>query len=94
MRGRMDRQGAENIAIGALGHIVRDDERLERFLALTGLDPGSIRSAAADPHFLESVLDHVCADEALLVSLAGDLHVRPEAIAQAREILAGPPFAD
>lgn len=94
MRRRMDRHGAENIAVEALGRIVHDDERLERFLALTGLDPGSIRGAAADPHFLESVLDHVCADEALLVSLAGEMNVRPEAIAQAREILAGPPFID
>ena len=94
MRRQMDRQGAESIAVEALGRIVQDEERLELFLALTGLDPGSIRSAATDPHFLESVLDHVCADETLLVGLAGELNVRPEAIAQAREILAGSPFAE
>lgn len=94
MRRQLDRESAEVIAIRALGVIVADGDRLERFLALTGLDPAGIRQAAGDPHFLESVLDHVCADEALLVEIAREIAVKPEAFAQARAVIAGPAWED
>jgi hypothetical protein len=83
-------QDAEALAIGALGFLASDPERLGRFLSVTGLGPENLRAAAGEPAFLVSVLDYVAADEALLLALAADLSVKPEAIIAAHRDLAGP----
>jgi Protein of unknown function (DUF3572) len=62
---------AEQLAVAALGFIAGEPERLGRFLAMTGLGPASIRDAASEPQFLAGVLDHVAADEPLLLAFAG-----------------------
>ncbi|MDB5643268.1 MAG: hypothetical protein JWN07_2585 [Hyphomicrobiales bacterium] len=87
---RITHDSANAIAIDALAWLAADPERLDRFLALTGIDHGSIRTAASEPGFLSAVLDHLCADEASLLAFATDLGQPPEMIAAAREILAGP----
>lgn len=79
---------AEEIAIAALGFLAGDPARLERFLSLTGLDPASLRAAAQAPGFLGSVLDHLMADEGLLLAFAADSRIAPEAITTARARLA------
>lgn len=92
---KLDRQkketsSANEIAIDALTFLAADMERLGRFLALTGIDPQTIRLAAREPGFLAGVLDHVLGDENLLLAFAAEANVRPDAIAQARHALAGP----
>jgi hypothetical protein len=89
LRGRrtIDRTAAETIAVEALGFLGSDPDRLDRFLAISGLDPGSIRAAAAEPGFLAGVLDYVVADERLLLALADATGEKPETVMQAREIL-------
>src|SRR5262245_58106192 len=52
------RAAAERLAIAALAFIAEEPERLGRFLALTGIGPESIRTAAHEPQFLLGVLDH------------------------------------
>jgi hypothetical protein len=79
---------AEVLAIQALGFIAQDQERLGRFLALTGMGPGEIRDAARERHFLVGVLDYVSGDENLLVAFAGHAGVDPGTIAIARRALA------
>jgi Protein of unknown function (DUF3572) len=81
---------AQSLAVSALGFIAADSERLNRFLSLTGLGPDNLRTAAADPAFLGSVLDYLVADEALLVEFAADAGVKPEAVARAYAVLRGP----
>jgi Protein of unknown function (DUF3572) len=93
-RNSLDRAAAENIAIKALTFLTGDPERLARFLALTGLGPETIRAAAGSPGFLKAVLDHVAGHEELLLSLADETGTRPEAIAEARRLLAGPGDAE
>lgn len=83
-------QDAEGVAISALGFLASDPERLGRFLSVTGLGPENLRAAAGEPAFLLSVLDYVAADESLLMALAGHLSIRPEAITQAHQRMAGP----
>ncbi len=51
--------------------LATDPERLGRFLAITGIGPEAIRTAAADPQFLAGVLDHVVSDEPLLLAGSG-----------------------
>jgi hypothetical protein len=89
----LNRDDAERMAIQALGFLAADEERLERFLALSGLDPGGLRAAAAAPGFLAGVLDHVCADEPALLAFAAEARLAPEAVARARALLSGEPPA-
>lgn len=79
----------EATAIAALGFLAADTERLGRFLAVTGLDPGSLRAAAREPHFLGSVLERLLSDEALLLAFAANHRVQPESIVAARQRLGG-----
>jgi len=80
---------AEELAVRALGHLAADPERLEPFLAVSGLGPATLRAAAADPGFLLGVLDHLCADEGLLIGFAAELGIDPGLVAVARGVLAG-----
>lgn len=68
--------------------LAQDRERLERFFALTGLDPATIRKAASEPGFLVAVLDHLMSDERLLMEFASDQGINPDMIPRARETLA------
>ena len=83
------REAAETLAIQALNFLATDPEQLSRFLALSGLDPGSIRAAAAQPEFLAGVLAHLAQDEALLVGFAAEAGVKPGAVERARAVLSG-----
>ena len=74
---------ARSLAVRALAYIGADSDRLSRFLNLTGLGPDNLRTAAADPAFLGSVLDYLVADEKLLVDFAADAGLKPEAVSRA-----------
>ena len=82
-------QAAESVAIQALTFIASEPAELERFLALTGLDHGSIRSAAAEPGFLVGVLDHLTSHEPLLVAFASHADLAPAEVERARAALSG-----
>ena len=83
------REFGENLAVQALAFLAADPERLGRFLAVTGIGPDAIRRAAADPAFLAGVLDHVVADESLLLALADHAGVKPATVERAHAALAG-----
>jgi hypothetical protein len=87
---RKERQAAaEELAVAALGFIAGEPEQLGRFLAMTGIGPDSLREAAREPRFLAGVLDHVAADEALLLAFAAANEIDPEAVMRARDVLTG-----
>ena len=83
-------EGATQTAIEALGWLAADQNRLERFLAISGLGPQNLRKAAAELRFLTAILDYLASDEGLLVGFARDTARRPEAVARARAALGGP----
>jgi Protein of unknown function (DUF3572) len=85
------KDAAAELAVAALAFIAGDDEQLGRFLALSGIGPDSLRSAAQEPDFLLGVLDYVAADEALLIAFAEYSEVDPLDVGRAREALAGEP---
>ena len=86
------REEAEALALTALEFLNQDGERIGRFLALSGLDPGRLRKAAAEAGFLPGVLDYFAGDENLLVAFAEEAGITPERIGEARRVLA--PEAD
>ena len=80
---------AEILAINALGFLASDSERLQRFMDLSGLDVAAIRAGAANPAFLGGILDHLLADESLLLIFAEEQQLRPERISDLRRKLPG-----
>jgi|HubBroStandDraft_6_1064221.scaffolds.fasta_scaffold1490227_2 hypothetical protein len=84
-------EAAVEVAIAALTFLAGEHERLERFLALTGIGPQSLRAAAREPSFLLGVLDHVASDETLLLAFANENGIDPEEVGRARDALADRP---
>ena len=83
------REAAEALAIQALSFIAEEPERLGAFLAASGIGPEAIRDAARTPGFLGGVLDHMLADESLLLAFADSAGLDPASVARARRALSG-----
>lgn len=81
---------ARETAILALGFLAADPERLERFLALTGLSPSDVPELLRNGVLHLAALDHIAADEPLLLAFAAAHDLPPETIVMARRALAGP----
>ena len=91
MKGRSAqvREAAEALAVQALSYIAQDGERLGRFLSMTGIGPGEIRTAAREPQFLVGVLDYLSGDERLLTDFAKEAGHDPATVEAARIALGG-----
>ncbi|WP_303977341.1 DUF3572 domain-containing protein [Dongia mobilis] len=77
----------EALALQALVFLMADDDRLARFLGLTGLDGNAVRELAHDPHGLGAVLDYLLGFEPLLLEFAAEIGVDPAVIAAQRRRL-------
>ena len=84
------REVAEIVAVQALGFIAGEPERLGLFLAESGIGPETLRSAAADPQFLVSVLDFVLRDDQTVKAFADASQLHPTNIAAAHQALNDP----
>lgn len=80
---------AEALALRALGYLAAEPERLGRFLAVTGIGPDSLRDHAADTDLLAAILDHLLADESLLLAFSAEDGADPAEVARARRHLPG-----
>jgi len=80
---------AEVIALQALGFLAAEPERLSRFMDLSGLGLDAIRASASDPAFLGGLLDHLLADQSLLLIFAEEHGLKPDRIGQLRRKLPG-----
>jgi Protein of unknown function (DUF3572) len=83
------RNAAIELAIAALGFIAADHQELSRFLALTGIDPAAIRTAAAEPGFLGGVLAYIAGNERTLLAFAAHAGIVPDEVEKARIAIAG-----
>lgn len=77
------------LALHALGWILSDEPRAERLLAMTGLDPASLRASLDNRATLGAILSFLAAYEADLVACAAALDIEPEALAAAAHRLDG-----
>lgn len=75
------------LALQALGWVLSDEARADRFLALTGLTPEALREGLSDSSILGAVLDFLANQETDLVAAADALDIRPEHIIAARRKL-------
>ncbi len=79
---------APALALQALGWVLSDDPRAERFLGLTGLTPEELRAGLGEPAILGAVLDFLANHEDDLVNAASAFNISPAAIIAARKDLA------
>ena len=79
---------AAKLALDGLTFLAEDGPRLGRFLALTGIGPDQLRAVADAPETLLAVLDHLLADESLLLVFTASKGLKPDAVGPARAVLA------
>ena len=85
----MKQEQAETVAWQALAYIAADEDRMDRFVALSGLGPDDLKSRIADPAFLGGVLDHLLGHEPDLMDFAEEAGIDPMAVQRARAALPG-----
>jgi len=83
------REAAEMLAIQALSFIAEEPERLNGLLNATGLTLDRLRESATAPDFLAGVLEHMLADESLLLAFADSAAIDPADVSRARMALGG-----
>ena len=86
------REAAESLAIQALNFLATEPARLARFLAVSGLEAQSIRTAAAESGFLAGVLAYLGEDEHVLLAFAAEAGVTPAEVDRARRLLVSGDF--
>ena len=80
---------ASSITLNLVGFIASDDDRLERFLNLSGISLEDLRSGAANPAFQGFVLDYALQDEKLIVDFSVNAGIKADLIQMARFALPG-----
>ena len=80
-------QTNDALALRALGWTLADDQLAERFLALTGLTPQTLRARLQDPALLAGLLHVLEQHEPDLLACAAALDVEPAALVEARQEL-------
>ncbi len=83
----LDMDGAEEIGIQALAFIAADDDRLAKFLGLTGILPNDLVAGARTAPMLLALLEHLSGDESALLVFAAEVGLPPERIGEAIHIL-------
>ncbi|WP_347302760.1 DUF3572 family protein [Croceibacterium sp. TMG7-5b_MA50] len=79
---------AAELALEALGWLLADSLRAQRFLDLTGLTPDSLRGSLHHCATQAAVLDFLAAHEPDLEAAADSLGIAPQELAAARARLA------
>jgi hypothetical protein len=80
---------AETFALKALAFLAQSPEALDRFVAISGIEPGDLRERAGDPEILAAVMDFILADDARVTELCEALETDPRLLHLARQALPG-----
>jgi len=83
------KERAETIAFAALGFLADDAQRLQAFMANTGLTLDDLQARAEDHDVMVSVLDALLEDESALMMFAAARQLDPAEIYPARQRLGG-----
>lgn len=75
------------IALKALAFLATSKDRLARFLTLSGASPTALAAEARNPAFLAGVLEHLLADEPMLLEFCANEGLRPDVPGQAAAVL-------
>jgi hypothetical protein len=83
----MQLDSAQAIALEGIAFLAEEPVRLRRFLDLTGLRPCGLRNQIATPALQCAALEHIAADESLLLAFTANRAIDPAAIAPALRVL-------
>ena len=83
----MTAESAEILALEGLGWLAGQEEGLDRFLAVSGLDPASLRAAAGSPGTGLAVVEFLLANEPLLLAFCDATGTSPQTVHAARHRL-------
>ena len=86
---KINQEQAVDVARLALTFIAEDQDRIARFLALSGVGPTEIRARMQDPAFLAGVLDFLLGHEPDVLAFAEWAELNPELPKAARYALPG-----
>jgi hypothetical protein len=81
---------AEALAATVFATLTGDPPRLVRFMTDSGIGPDDLRAAAGTRDILVAVLEHVLADESLLLVVATETNSKPETLMAALGLLQTP----
>jgi hypothetical protein len=84
----MNCDAAATISFKALAFLAQEPGRLARFLNLTGVEPGAIRTLAGERQFQSAVLEHLLGDEKILLEFCALEAIDPELAVAAQQVLA------
>ncbi|MEI2301701.1 DUF3572 domain-containing protein [Ensifer sp. MJa1] len=82
-------KSAEEIAIDILAWLAGEPELLSRFLALTGTEPGSLRTAIAEPGFMGGITAFLMEHEPTLLAFCEATGTAPQDVVRAHMELSG-----
>ena len=85
----MTPENAEILALEGLGWLAGEDEAIQRFLDLSGIDGTDLRAAAGSPGTAVAVLDFLLGNEELLVRFCDQAEVKARDVHMARHVLGG-----
>jgi Protein of unknown function (DUF3572) len=77
------------LALAALAATLTDERRARRFLDLTGIGTDELRSRAAEPALLASLIAFLEAHEPDLLAVCEEIGVKPGALVEARREIEG-----
>ena len=78
-----------SIALQFMAFLASDEERLERFSALSGMGLNDLKAGAQNPVFLGFMLDYALQDESLILAFSESKQISPQSLATARRQLPG-----
>ena len=90
----LDLDAAEAIGLQGLGFLAADDDRIAKFLGLTGILPNDLIARAKTPEMLLAVLEYLAQDELLLLEFAAEAEIQPEIAGEAIRLLVRTDQAD
>ena len=91
---KMNDEQAKIVALQALAYLVDEQQVLQRFIDLSGVDLSDLRSRADDPGMLAGVLEFFLGFEPQLLEMCAATGLPAEAPAQARRCLLGVQFEE
>jgi hypothetical protein len=86
----MTLERAEILCLEGLGWLAGDEDALTRFLSISGADIAALRQAAENRDTLLAVVEFLLTHEDLMLRFCEDSGAAPQALHQARHVLAGP----
>ena len=90
----MHEEEAKVIALQALSYLVAEEDVLQRFMDLSGVDAVDLRQRADEVEMLAGVLDFFLGFEPQLLQMCETMGLAPDAPAQARHRLFGGQFEE